>query len=67
LLDVGGRQFLMMGNQSGNVTPNERLGGINVGGLQVNIHGNADRRNVEQVRVAVARGLSDAAKRRTAG
>jgi hypothetical protein len=40
---------------------------LNVGGLQVNINGNADRRNVEQVRVAVARGLADAAKRRTAG
>lgn len=27
LLDVGGRQFLMMGSQNGRVTPNERLGG----------------------------------------
>jgi lambda family phage tail tape measure protein len=40
---------------------------INVGGLTINVQGPADRRNVEQMRVAVARGLSDVSRRRTAG
>lgn len=35
LLDVGGRQFLMMGSQNGRVVPNEQLGGRN---FVVNLH-----------------------------
>ena len=37
LLDVGGRQFLMMGSQNGRVVPNEQLGGRN---FVVNLHQN---------------------------
>lgn len=47
--------------------PPAPMAGISVGGLTVNVQGNADRRSVEQIRVAVGRGLADAARRRSAG
>jgi hypothetical protein len=36
LLNVAGRQYLMMGNQGGSVTPNSQIGGGNTVHLTVN-------------------------------
>lgn len=52
LLSVAGKDYLMMGNQDGRITPNHRLGG---GGRQVTVINNVnvapvtDRRTADQV------------------
>lgn len=53
LLSVAGKDFLMMGNQSGRVTPNDRLGGGTT--INVNVQPTSSRRTASQVAEAVAR------------
>jgi lambda family phage tail tape measure protein len=67
LLDVDGKQFLMMGNQRGNVTANNMLGGSGSdGGVVINNYGSqkvtAERRSDGRTEVTVrelAAGMSD--------
>lgn len=54
LLSVGGRDFLMMGNQGGSITPNSRLGGGSQV-INVNVQPTSSQRTASQIAQAVAR------------
>lgn len=59
VLDVGGKQFLMMGNQRGHVDPNPRLGGRSMSVYnQFTLTGPVDRRTQNQVAALAARGVA---------
>lgn len=53
LLDVGGRKLLMMGNQSGRITPNHQLGSdysrMPAPVINIAVEGQVDRRTASQV------------------
>jgi hypothetical protein len=65
LLEVGGRQFLMMGNERGRVEPMQSgAGGRSLGAsIVINITGNTDRRTAGQIGAEVARRLAVASVR----
>lgn len=57
LLNVAGRQFLMMGNQSGTVTPNGSGGQTMNNTFNFSVQGPVDRRTEAQIAKAATRGL----------
>lgn len=64
LLSVGNRDFLMMGNQPGNVTPNHQLGGRSmVVNNHFTIQGSVDRRSEATIARAVTQKLAIAQQR----
>lgn len=67
LLTVKGKDYLMMGGDSGTITPNHRIGGGGGGGvMQSNnfvIHGKIDRRTQEQISAEVGRKSAQAQRR----
>lgn len=62
VLDVGGRQFLMMGSKGGNIDPNPRLGGGRsmTNHISITVPGNTDRRTAGQIGAEVARRIAAA-------
>lgn len=63
LLSVNGKDFLMMGNSGGSITPNEKLGGR---GTQVNnfiVQGKIDRRTQQQIAFEAGRAANTATNR----
>lgn len=67
VLDVGGRQFLMMGAQGGTVAANRTSERPVVANISIPVSGAIDRRTAEQLAAAATRGFIRAASRRTAG
>lgn len=67
LLNMAGKQYLMMGNQSGSITPNDQIGG----GQQIVVHNNftiqgaMDRRTQSQIAASAASGAQRAMARNT--
>ena len=56
LLDISGRQYLMMGSQGGNVVPNDKLGGRTMN-VVINPPAGMSRRSSNQFAADVAREL----------
>lgn len=64
LLDVNGRQFLMMGNQRGNITPNHQFGGGMALTINQSFAPGTTRQTTDQAAMAAARTLERAQRNR---
>lgn len=64
LLSVGGRDYLMMGSQSGAVTPNHQLGGKSVNvRISQSFAPGTDKKTADQAGLAAARAINRAQRR----
>lgn len=63
LLDVNGRQLLMMGSKSGKITPNNKLGGGNVYNINVSPPAGSNRQTALQFGETAGRQISNAQRR----
>ena len=62
LLNVGGKQFLMMGSQGGSVTPNGGQSKTINAPINITVPGNTDRRTAIQIGAQVQMGLARAGR-----
>jgi len=67
MLSYGGRDFLMMGNQGGKITPNHMLGGGggNVNNVTINVPKTFERRTADQVAQRASEKIGRVTRRNT--